>query len=285
MLRVPFICALFALPWLMPGRAAAGVAKASPLVAAGSGALVTRFRFDAGAPLSAPAGVAVDGTLCVGTVDGYIHALAPDGSYRWSYSMHGAVVRRPLFVGSLWYIATSAQRIAAITREGALAWVWKPPSPIVSELAADASGLAYFIAEDHFLYGITAHGGVSLRAPFGTPQAGPSPGSDGAVWALNQAGNVVRAQDRALRRFEPSAAPPFDFGAPNTLQDPAGQLWQVMGGALAISATQDAEPHVFALGTSALFTPAWSSVGNYAVVSARSGLVMAIDPPRVRQAR
>lgn len=284
MLRVPLICAILAMPWLAPARVAAALAQATP-PAAGSGAVVTRFRFDAGAPLLAPAGVAADGTICVGTVDGYVHALAPDGSYRWSYSMHGAVVRRPVFAGALWYIATSAQRVAAITREGALAWVWKPPSPIVSELAADAGGLLYFIAEDHFLYAVTAHGGVSLRAPFGSLQAGPSGGSDGAVWALNQAGNVVRAQGQLLRRFAPSSAPPFDFGTPNTLRDPAGKQWQVLGGALAISAAQDAEPVVFALGTSPLFTPAWSSAGNYAVVSARSGLVMAIDPPRARQAR
>ncbi len=199
--------------------------------------------------------------------------------------MHGAVVRRPLFAGALWYIATSAERVYAFTREGALYWVFKPPSPIASELALDANGLLYFVAADQFLYGVTAHGGVSLRAPFGALAAGPSSGLDGAVWLLSQAGNVLRARGQDIRRFGPEAAPEFDFGEPDTLRDPDGHLWRVEQGALEFSATQAAEPSNLALGNSPLLTPAWSNAAHYAVVSARSGLVMAVDPPRIRQTR
>ncbi len=221
----------------------------------------------------------------MGTTDGYIHALAPDGSYRWSYSVHGAVVHRPLFAGALWYIATSAERVYAFTREGGLYWVFKPPSAIASELAVDASGLLYFVAADQFLYGVTAHGGVSLRAAFGALAAGPSGAPDGAVWALNQAGNVLRAHGQDVRRFGPEAAPELDFGAPDTLRDPEGHLWRVQNGALTFSATQAAEPSNLSLGNSPLLTPVWSSAAHYAVVSARSGVVMAVDPPRTRQAQ
>ncbi|MEP7048988.1 MAG: PQQ-binding-like beta-propeller repeat protein [Pseudomonadota bacterium] len=282
--RVPLICAILALPWL----AAAHVALAAPqssAPAAGPRALPTRFRFDAGAPLLAPAGVAADGTVCVGTVDGYIHALAPDGSYRWSYSLHGAITHRPLFVGALWYVATSAGRIEAFTRDGALAWAFNAPSPVASELATDASGLLYFVAADHFLYGITAHGGVSLRTPFAEAKAGPSGSAGEAVFPLNHAGIAVGAQGQGLRRFGLATAPAFDFGALDTLRDPAGHLWRVVGGALAFSASQAAAPDVFTLGGSPLLAPVWSSVGNYAVLSARSGLIVAVDPPPTRQAR
>ena len=285
--RAPLICAIFALPWLVPGRPASAAAE-SPLPALVPAAAVPRFRFDAGAPLLAPAGVAPDGTICVGTTDGYIHALAADGSYRWSYSVHGAVLHRPLFAGALWYIATSAERVYAFTREGALYWVFKPPSAVSSELAADDSGLLYFVAADHFLYGVTAHGGVALRAAFGEVSAGPHARADGAVWAMNQAGNVVRVHGQELRRFGPEAAPELDFGEPDTLRDPEGHLWRVErveSGALEFSTTQAAERTSFSLGSSPLLTPAWSSAGHYAVVSARSGLVMAVDPPRARQAR
>ncbi|MEO8904872.1 MAG: PQQ-binding-like beta-propeller repeat protein [Polyangiaceae bacterium] len=282
--RAQLIFAIFALPLVQASAAVAAAETSQPSVAS-SGTPVARFHFDAGAALVAPAGVAPDGTICVGTTDGYIHALGPDGAYRWSYSIHEAVLHRPLFVGALWYIATSAERIYALTREGALYWVFKAPSAIASELAAGANGLLYFVAADHFLYGVTAHGGVSLRAPFGALQLGPSSAADGSVWASNQAGNIVRAQGQELRRFGPGAAPAFDFGARDTLRDPEGHEWRADGGVLVFSAAPNSVPIRLALGRSSLLTPAWSTSAHYAVVSARSGLVMAVDPPRTQLTR
>ena len=112
----------------------------------------------------AAAAVAADGTVCVGTVDGYVHALGPDGSFRWSRSVLGAVTRRPLFAGQHWFIATGAQRVYALNRDGTLAWAFKLYSAVDSELASDASGSVYFVTADHLIYGLTVHGVVSLRA-------------------------------------------------------------------------------------------------------------------------
>ena len=272
----------FLLPRVVSGEAASPSAQARRLVSGQtSGFPTARFRFDAGAPLVAPAGVAPDGTICVGTADGYIHLLGPDGSYRWSYSVHGAVLRRPLFAAQLWYIATSAGRIYALTRDGALYWVFKPPSPVESELALDSSGLLFFVAKDRFLYGVTGHGGVSVRAQLGAAQAGPSTGPDGAVWAENQAGNLLRVHGQELRRFPPEATPEFDFGSAETVRDPEGRLWRVRdGGVLELRAAVGAQPTLTELTDAPLLSPVWSSAARYAVVSARNGLVIAVEPPR-----
>jgi outer membrane protein assembly factor BamB len=230
--------------------------------------------------------VAPDGTICVGTSDGYIHLIGPDGSYRWSYSVHGAVLHRPLFAGQLWYVATSTSRVYALTRDGALYWVFKPPSPIESELALDASGLLFFAAADHFLYGVTGHGSVSVRAQLGEPKAGPCTGPDGAVWAENQAGNLLRVHGQELRRFPPEATPEFDFGSAETVRDPEGRLWRVRdGGVLELRAAVGAEPTLTQLTNALLLSPVWSDAGRYAVVSARNGLVIAVEPPRTQKSR
>ena len=284
--RSLLISAIFLVPRSAPGQAATVASEPGARSAERAGFPLARFRFDAGAPLLAPAGVAADGTICVGTVDGYIHVLGADGSYRWSYSVHGAVTHRPLFVGQLWYVATSADRIYALTRQGSLYWVFKPPSAIASELAVDATGLLFFVAADHFMYGVTGHGGVSLRVPFGEPKAGPSAALDGAVWAENQAGSVFRARGQELRRFGTEGQSEFDFGSAESLRDPEGHVWRVRErGVLEFSAANGANASLTELTRGPLLEPVWSSAARCLVLSARNGLVIAVDPPRTRQSR
>jgi hypothetical protein len=229
----------------------------------------------------APAGIGANGTICVGTADGYVHLLGPDGSFRWSHSVRGAVTRRPVQSGELWFVATSAERIYALTGDGTLYWVFRPPSPVASELAADATGTTYFVGADHFLYGVTAHGGVSLRAPFGELKAGPVAGPDGAVWAENQAGSLVRARGQELRRSAPPSTPEVDFGSVDALRDPSGHEWRVRAdGVLEFRRSPASEPSLLGLTHSPLLSPIWSSTTRYALISARDGLVVALDAPR-----
>jgi PQQ-like domain len=239
-----------------------------------------RFRFHAGAPLSASAGIGADGSICVGTADGYVHLLGPDGSFRWSRSVTGAITRRPVQSGELWLVATSAERIYALTAQGALYWVFRPPSPVASELAVDATGVTYFVAADHFLYGVTAHGSVSLRATFGELKAGPVAAPDGAVWAENQAGNLVRARGQDLRRLPREPTPGVDFGSLDALRDPDGHEWRVRAdGVLEFIPALGSRPALVHLTSSPLLSPSWSSSAHYALICARDGLVVALVAP------
>lgn len=242
--------------------------------------LVPRFRFETGALLSAPAGVAADGALCVGAVDGYVHALGADGRYLWSHSVSGAVTHRPVYAGQHWQIATSSQRIYALRADGFRSWVFKPMSPVVSELVADARGTLYFVAADRFLYGVSARGSVSLRVPFGELDRGPSLGADGAIWAANRAGAVLRVSGQSVRRWPPGAPAQFQFADPDVLRDPEGHLWRGhSNGVLEFRATSQARPVLASLGASALLVPAWSAAAHYALLSSRAGAVFAVDPP------
>jgi PQQ-like domain len=274
------ICSLAWLPLAPAASGQSGAVAAKEATQPSAMFPIPRFRFDAGAALSAPAGVAPDGALCVGTVDGYVHALAADGSYLWSHTVHGAVTRRPLFAGQHWQIATSSDRIYALRPDGTLSWVFKPLSPVISELAADANGTLYFVAADRFLYGVSARGSVSLRAPFGDLKAGPSLGPDGAIWAENQAGTVLRVSGQTVRRLAPGAPNEFQFGDPEVLRDPDGRLWRGQdNGVLELRVTPQASPLLVSLTTVALLVPAWSSAAHYAVVSSRAGLLFAVGPP------
>lgn len=267
--------------WPLSALACASAVNASggvqPRLHAGI-VLVPQFRFDAGAPLLAPAGVAADGTLCVGTVDGYVHSLNPDGSFRWSHTVRGAVDRRPLHAGQLWYLATNTDRVYALRGDGSLAWIFKPPSPIDSELSADDTGVAYYFGKDGFLYGLSGRGGVSLRVNLGALQAGPSLGPDGAVWARTRLGAVLQLRSAVVRRVAEERATEVSFTDPGWLLDPQRHEWHGRSdGMLEFSWEHGANPITLPLGSSPLLTPAWSSFSGYALVSARSGLVFGID--------
>jgi hypothetical protein len=278
-LRPLLIAPLIALAGL--GSSLARAVQADLPRAAAPSQPTERFRFHAGAPLSASAGIGADGSICVGTADGYVHLLGPDGSFRWSRSVTGAITRRPVQSGELWFVTTSAERIYALTAQGTLYWVFRPPSPVASELAVDATGVTYFVAADHFFYGVTAHGGVSLRAAFGELKAGPVPAPDGAVWAENQAGNLVRVRGQELRRMPREPTQGVDFGSLDSLRDPDGHEWRVRAdGVLEFTPAVGSQPALVHLTSSALLSPGWSSSAHYAVICARDGLVVALAAPR-----
>ena len=231
--------------------APAAAGASSTLPSASVNAPFPRFRFDAGAPLAAPAGVAQDGSVCVGTVDGYVHGLGPDGSFRWSHSVRGAITHRPHFWGERWLIATSAERVYALNRDGSLYWVFKSYTAVSSELASDEHGSLYFVGADHFLYGLTAHGAVSLRT-----------------------------------RFRPGMKPEMTFDAPLALRDPEGNSWFGRSdGVLEYQPASGEKASLLPLTKSALLLPAWSRAARFAVVSARSGLVFGLDPARIPPSR
>jgi hypothetical protein len=215
--------------------------------------------------------------VCVGTADGYVHLLGPDGRFRWSHSVHGAVTQRPVLAGQLWLIATSAERIYALTPRGTLYWVFRPPSAVASELAADSTGAAYFVGADQFLYGITAHGGVSLRSPFGQPKAGPCAGPDGAVWAENQDGARIVVRRQEVHRVAPETRAAFDFGTADRLRDPDGHEWLLRtDGVLEFRTRAGSPPRLLALTSAPLLGSSWSVLAHCALISARDGLVIAL---------
>jgi outer membrane protein assembly factor BamB len=112
------------------------------------------WRFHAGTPVFAPPAVTADGTIFVGTAEGSVQAVSPEGVLRWSYTLEGAVLWAPLVDSGRVYVATSAQRIYSFTKGGELGWQLRPPSHVATSLALAPWG---------FVYG----------------------GTDGAVWAVS----------------------------------------------------------------------------------------------------
>lgn len=123
------------------------------------------FRFSASATLFARPGVGRDGAVYVGSGDGYVHALSPDGGFRWSYTVKGRVVAPPVEEPSSGrvFVATSEARLYALEPDSRLRWVYPLPVAPKSELSLTAKGTLLFVGQDDYLYGVTTGGALSLR--------------------------------------------------------------------------------------------------------------------------
>jgi len=123
------------------------------------------FRFSASSTLFARPGVGRDGSIYVGSGDGYVHALASDGTFRWSYTVKGRVVAPPVEdpnSGRV-FVATSEARLYALEPDSHLRWVFPLPVAPKSELSLTPKGTLLFVGTDDFLYGVTTGGALSLR--------------------------------------------------------------------------------------------------------------------------
>ena len=123
------------------------------------------FHFSASSTLFARPGVGHDGSVYVGSGDGYVHALASDGSYRWSYTVKGRVVAPPVEEASSGrvFVATSDARLYALEPNSHLRWVFPLPVAPKSELALTAKGTLLYVGQDDYLYGVTTGGALNLR--------------------------------------------------------------------------------------------------------------------------
>lgn len=123
------------------------------------------FSFGAGASLFARPGIGADGALYVGGGDGYVHALAADGSFRWSYTVKGRVLSPPVeeAASGRVFVATSEARLYALESDAHLRWVFALPAQPKTELVLTPKGTLFFVGQDDHLYGVTTGGALTLR--------------------------------------------------------------------------------------------------------------------------
>lgn len=150
------------------------------------------FTFNAGAPLAGPVGIAADGSLLAGTTDGYLHALRPDGSFRWSFTLRGGVLGRPSWNADGIALASARSNgLYAVTPEGTLAWVSSIPGGITSAPVIDGAGKIWVTTGGGALLAFTARGGISGFARIGqSPVLGPVLLESGEVAVANADGSL-----------------------------------------------------------------------------------------------
>ncbi|MCL4557991.1 MAG: PQQ-binding-like beta-propeller repeat protein [Deltaproteobacteria bacterium] len=127
-----------------------------------------------------------DGTIYVGSEDGRLYAVSPNGGSRWSYATGGPIWYSSPAVsanGTI-YIGSSDGSLYAIGSDGSLDWKYPTGGPIwYSSPAIGADGTVYIGSSDGKLYAIGSGGGLKWSYTTGNQvYSSPAIGADGTVY-------------------------------------------------------------------------------------------------------
>jgi hypothetical protein len=265
------------LAWLGSG----GRAEAAPRVVP-----LELFKFSAGSSLFAPPGVGRDGAVFVGSGDGYVHALAHDGGYRWSYTVKGRIVAAPVEepVTGRVFIATSEARLYALEADSHLRWVFPLPVSPKSELALTPKGTLLFVGQDDYLYGVTTSGALTLRLAATGARSAPAALEGGqTALVLSESFAILKGYGYERSAFfscENGQARVLGSGPELTLQSDCLAAPVQGGGVLAIAEASDSVRLRYADGSSLLvplgatpLRPVWDAPRRRLLLSTVTGVV------------
>jgi outer membrane protein assembly factor BamB len=143
-----------------------------------------------GAVTSSPA-VGTDGTVYLSSNDGYLYALNPDGTPKWSYMAGGYFdnVSPALEAnGTVVDGASDGYLYCLNASTGALAWKFQASSAISTSPAIENDGTVYF-HDDLNLYAVTSAGAQKWRVPLnGHSYSSPVVGTNGTIYVGSPTG-------------------------------------------------------------------------------------------------
>jgi outer membrane protein assembly factor BamB len=174
------------------------------------------WRFGVGSPIAGVARIAENGAVYVAAREGYVHAIAPDGRYDWSYTLLGGVAGAPAIAGGALFVGTVAGRVFSLSAGGSLNWVFRLPVPVLSDLALDRNGNLYFSESEQNLYALSPKAVAIWRAALGGfVTAGPVLAPSGELAVATSAAELVfvgprRATERIALPAVASVPPLID---------------------------------------------------------------------------
>ena len=122
-----------------------------------------RFFYDAGAQVeSQPAVDPKSGVVYFASVDGFVHALSPEGDLRWKTKLIGAIRTQPVLTDDALYLVSEADVITALAKnDGRILWTYDR-EPVDEITIAGHAGL---LIEQGRLYAAFTDGAVAAIDP------------------------------------------------------------------------------------------------------------------------
>lgn len=217
------------------------------------------WTYDAGSPIVGAAAVSADGIIHVADGVGTLHAIEPDGTFKWTFSTAGVGAGSPVISsdGSIYYsaqVALGDYRLHAVSRDGALRWV-SPTS--VGRLDLPATILA-----NGNIAAASSNGTLVTLAADGTVRWSLDLGSPVITRIVADARDVVYVgtADGLLRAVSNSGSPQWDY---NSGQGPIGTPALSGDGSLIIAGAAGVVQAVSTAGAAR-----WTYAGTDAVVTA-----------------
>jgi outer membrane protein assembly factor BamB len=162
-----------------------------------------------GAVYSSPA-IGPQGTIYVGSDDGKVYALNPDGASvggSWPFVTGGAILSSPAIgFDSTIYVGSSDKKIYAINPDGSKKWQFETGDIVSSTPAISSTGIIYVGSNDKKLYAIKSDGtSESGEWPFqagGAISSSPVIGSTGVIYVGSEDGKVYAIKSSGKEKWE-----------------------------------------------------------------------------------
>jgi outer membrane protein assembly factor BamB len=172
---------------------------AAQVAAHGTAVNSLNWKTDLGAPITSSPAVASDGTIYVGTGNGKLYALRPDGTFRWPAPVNiggilGLAVQSSPTIGADGTVYVGGETsLHAIAPNGVIRWSYPTlgcgkASPVIG-----GDGTIYFGTTDSFLHALRPDGTQKwFHTTLSPIEAPPAIGPDGTVYVAS-GDNVVNA--------------------------------------------------------------------------------------------
>ena len=136
----------------------------SPYV--GSQTSTLDWKFETGDSVVSSPAIAKDGTIYVGSADGYLYAISADGTLNWKFETGDSVVSSPAIAtnGTI-YVGSRDGYLYAISVDGTLRWKFETGDSVFSSPAVATNGTIYVGSADGHLYAISPTGTLSGCSP------------------------------------------------------------------------------------------------------------------------
>ncbi len=139
--------------------------------------------FETGRDIRTAPAVAADGTVYVGSDDGCLYAVNPDGSLKWQYRA-GTVRSSPVVAddGTVCF-GSASKHVYALQPDGTVEWTYKTRGEVRSSPAIAADGNIYCGSRDNYLHALASDGTEKWCYDTGSNvESSPAIGSDGTVY-------------------------------------------------------------------------------------------------------
>lgn len=111
-----------------------------------------------------PPAIGMDGTIYLGSTDGKLYAVNPDGTPKWEFATDAVIYASPIIDedGTI-YIGSFDNCLYAINPDGSLKWKFKADGSIFSPAVIGEDETIYFGCEDKHIYALSKNGELKWR--------------------------------------------------------------------------------------------------------------------------
>jgi outer membrane protein assembly factor BamB len=164
-----------------------------------------KWSFTTGDLIESSPAIGADGTIYVGSSDGKLYAINPDGSQKWSFTTGGQIFSSPAIgADGTIYVGSADNKLYAINPDGSQKWSFTTGYWIGSSPAIGDDGTIYFGSYDNKLYAINPDGSQKWSFTTGDSVAcSPAIGADGTI--------CVGSYDNKLYAINPDGSQKWSF--------------------------------------------------------------------------